>query len=106
VAAPPAASAQRLCIPSAIPRSRFDGEDTIVNTTLPTEVTRSHPPQPALHPLTPLDRVALHLGIALIRWGRRSHLLTDARLLVNAQRRHERERFRTEREMLLITRLR
>jgi hypothetical protein len=39
---------------------------------------RSHPPQP-LRPLKPhpvrrvglLDRAAMHLGIALIRWGRR-----------------------------------
>ena len=50
-----------------------------MNTTLPTiEGRDDHPPQPSLHvAMQPvrrvnlLDRIALHVGIALITWGRR-----------------------------------
>jgi hypothetical protein len=47
-----------------------------MNTTLSTERRHSHPPQP-IERLAPArrvglaDRAALHLGLALIRWGRR-----------------------------------
>lgn len=46
-----------------------------MNSTLTAERRHDHPPDPhadRLRPLSPLDRAALHLGIALIRWGRRS----------------------------------
>ena len=47
-----------------------------MNTTLTTERRHSPPlTEAASHPirhLTLLDRAALHLGLALIRWGRRS----------------------------------
>lgn len=48
-----------------------------MNATLSTAPGRlDHPPQPvqpivAARRLSPLDRLALHAGIALIRWGRR-----------------------------------
>lgn len=52
-----------------------------MNATLSTAPGRhDHPPQPVqpgipraatLRRLSPLDRLALHVGIALIRWGRR-----------------------------------
>jgi hypothetical protein len=50
-----------------------------VNTRLATAPVRhDHPPRPLDHPdprpvrrVALLDRIALHLGVALIRWGRR-----------------------------------
>lgn len=51
-----------------------------MNATLTTAPGRQdHPPQPALaHPVRrvgTLDRLALHLGVALIKWGRRPRLV-------------------------------
>jgi hypothetical protein len=46
-----------------------------MNSTLTAQRRHNHPPDThadQLRPLTPLDRAALHLGLALIRWGRRS----------------------------------
>lgn len=48
-----------------------------MNTTLSTTGRHTHPPEQVLHSPRPvrrvslLDRLALHLGIALIKWGRR-----------------------------------
>ncbi len=48
-----------------------------MNTTLTPTTRHSHPPHEAgtgtraAHPLGIIDRAALHLGMALIRWGRR-----------------------------------
>jgi hypothetical protein len=60
-----------------------------------------HPPEPVHSPQVPtprrvglLDRTALHLGVALIKWGRRpDHARSAAR--ADALRRHEsaRDRF-------------
>jgi hypothetical protein len=58
---------------------RHSTQGNHVKSQLVTEPVRhEHPPQP-LHPVPsrpvrrvgPLDRAALHLGIALIKWGRR-----------------------------------
>jgi hypothetical protein len=52
-----------------------------VNTVSATPGRHDHPPQPAhVHRPRPmrrvnlLDRAALHLGVALIKWGRRTYL--------------------------------
>jgi hypothetical protein len=49
-----------------------------MNTTLSTETGRGHPPQQSqshqpyeAHRVSYVDRIALHLGVALITWGRR-----------------------------------
>jgi len=79
-----------------------------------------HPPQSvptvpstlATHPVRRvglLDRAALHLGVALIKWGRRpvrtvsrdeAHLAHQAQLA-----REESERVRTQHEALYLTRI-
>ncbi|MBG6056082.1 hypothetical protein IWX81_002514 [Salinibacterium sp. CAN_S4] len=57
---------------------RFTQKDTLMRTTMTTAPGRhDHPPQPQhtnSHPalrVAVIDRLALHLGLALIRWGRR-----------------------------------
>ncbi|CAN5301013.1 hypothetical protein BH09ACT1_BH09ACT1_18900 [soil metagenome] len=88
---------------------------TISNKTVSTdtEVTtghQQHPPQQVQHQLhvvrrlTWLDRAALHLGVALIRWGRRPAARDDrdhhaAELAYRAARR---ERERAMERMLLL----
>lgn len=43
-----------------------------MNTTLTTDRRLDHhQPAPPLGPLSPADRLALHLGVALIRWSER-----------------------------------
>jgi hypothetical protein len=65
-----------------------------MNTTVSTTHGRhDHPPQPVQfhrpHPVrrvSLLDRAALHLGVALIRWGRRTYLdESRARLALERQ---------------------
>lgn len=56
-----------------------------MNTTLSLTNEHSHPPI-ALSPRGLLDRSALHFGIGLVRWARRSELLRSKRLA------HQRER--------------
>jgi hypothetical protein len=46
-----------------------------MNSTMTAERRHDHPPDThadPLRPLSPIDRAALHVGLALIRWGRRS----------------------------------
>lgn len=83
-------------------------------TTLPGR--HDHPPQtvspPHLHPARRvglLDRTALHLGIALIKWGRRPLRTDDRDRLASAREAHlarqESERLRTQYEAMYLTRI-
>jgi hypothetical protein len=73
-----------------------------------------HPPQP-VHQEDPwrarrvglLDRAALHLGVALIKWGRRS-VKPDrpANLVEVHEARREMERVRAEQSAMFLTRFR
>jgi hypothetical protein len=83
-------------------------------TTLPGR--HDHPPQPVSppqpHPVRRvglLDRTALHLGIALIKWGRRPLRTDDRDQLASAREaylaRQESERLRTQYEAMYLTRI-
>jgi hypothetical protein len=75
-----------------------------MTTTLSTTSGRhEHPPQPGydreshtLRRLGPLDRAALHLGVALIKWGRRPREVESRERIANRAEQHlarlERER--------------
>ena len=75
-----------------------------------------HPPQPHrstdAHPVRrvgALDRAAMHLGVALIRWGRRPVTAERARADVYAashEARQERERLRDQYLVLKLTQFR
>jgi hypothetical protein len=77
----------------------------------------THPPQPTteqpFHPVRrvgPLDRAALHLGVALIKWGRRP-VKADARdqlarFAASSEARAELERTREEAQSLNLLRFR
>jgi hypothetical protein len=68
--------------------SHFSKDTILMKTTLATvPVRQEHPPQPTatsrsypVRRVGPLDRAALHLGVALIKWGRRP-VRVDAREL-------------------------
>lgn len=71
-----------------------------MNATLTTARGRhDHPPEPTLpHPVRrvgTLDRIALHLGVALIKWGRRPRVVESRERRAN---RYEQELARLERE--------
>ncbi|PRY68384.1 hypothetical protein B0I08_10486 [Glaciihabitans tibetensis] len=80
-------------------------------------VLHAHPPQPVHtpqpHPVRRvglLDRAALHLGVALIRWGRRptrAERRTRATLSPEAQNaRRQLEELRNQHESMMMTRFR
>ncbi|AYF98463.1 hypothetical protein [Protaetiibacter intestinalis] len=82
-----------------------------MNTTVTRTVRQTTPPHDQLPVLRPtrraglLDRAALHLGVALIRWGRRPgrelaryERLANAHELALLQRELERTRRQSERE--------
>jgi hypothetical protein len=69
-----------------------------MNTLLSTRVDEQHQPHPPSPTRVTLpDRVALHVGLALVMWSRRPH---TARLVRehNAHARSERERYLRQRE--------
>ncbi|CAN5341454.1 hypothetical protein BH11ACT5_BH11ACT5_08820 [soil metagenome] len=71
-----------------------------MNTTLTTAPGRhTHPPiQTQSHPVRrvgTLDRIALHVGVALIKWGRRPQLVPSRERRAN---RYEQQLARLERE--------
>jgi hypothetical protein len=69
-----------------------------MNTTLLTRVDEQNHNHPPSHPRVSLpDRVALHVGLALITWSRRPHTPPPVREH-NAHARHERERYLRRRE--------
>lgn len=83
-------------------------------TTLPGR--HEHPPQTEpsrpSHPVRRvglLDRTALHLGVALIKWGRRRDRVLDRDQAILAHQaylaREESERLRTQHEALYLTRI-
>jgi hypothetical protein len=81
----------------------------------PTIGRHDHPPQPEPTPrpvrrVGPLDRAAMHLGLALIRWGRRPAVTRRRERSVLApeavRARRELDRARDEQLALLLTRLR
>jgi len=84
------------------------GEDTIMNSTLTAPRRHDHPPDTHadLRPLTPLDRAALHLGLALIRWGRRPGPRPEAERRANRLERalalQERNRLAQEAQQTLL----
>lgn len=67
-----------------------------MNTTLSTTLGRhEHPPQPVGEQLRhmvrrvgPLDRAALHLGVALITWGRRPLVVESREQRANRAKQH------------------
>ncbi len=85
-----------------------------MNATLSTAPGRhDHPPQPVTvyqpHRVNLLDRLALHVGLALVMWGRRSRTLESRERRANRVElelaRLERERA-AERNLHLLLRLR
>ena len=83
-------------------------------TTLPGR--HDHPPQTvqpvathAVRRVSLLDRTALHLGVALIKWGRRRGRVVDREQAVLACQaylaREESERLRTQHEAMYLTRI-
>ncbi len=69
-----------------------------MNTVLSTPVDEQHQPHPpSPRRVTLPDRVALHLGLALITWSRRPHAAVVVREH-NPRAREERERYLRERE--------
>ncbi|MFU8946231.1 hypothetical protein ACLRGF_05795 [Mycetocola zhadangensis] len=69
-----------------------------------TPVRQQHPPQPSptrdsssARRVGPLDRAALHLGVALIKWGRRPVMVDPREQL---RRVHEADAARREKEEL------
>jgi hypothetical protein len=72
-----------------------------------------HPPQPVepsiqqVRRVGPLDRAALHLGLALVKWGRRpTKPDRPAYRWEIEQARREMERVRAEHAAIMLTRLR
>jgi hypothetical protein len=88
-----------------------------MQTELVTELGRyEHPPQPVhsaeAHPLRrvgPLDRTAMHLGVALIRWGRRpvrAHRERPARIRGTNEARQTLEQYRDQYLAMTMTQFR
>jgi hypothetical protein len=77
-----------------------------MNTVLSTHVDEHHQQHPpssrktasSLRRVTLPDRVALHLGLALIVWSRRPHPPVERQLSSDLHARNERARERAERE--------
>ena len=89
---------------------KLSQKDTTVNTTLSTVVdhrTTTHPPSARLvdasvawqRRVTLADRVALHVGLALITWSRRTHAVVRVsdRAVLRARYAHAADRARRER---------
>jgi hypothetical protein len=79
-----------------------------MNSTLTAPRRHDHPPDTHadLRPLTPLDRAALQLGLALIRWGRRSGPRPEAERRANRLERalalQERNRLAQEAQLSML----
>ena len=64
-----------------------------MNATMTTAASRhDHPPQQVVHAephpvrhVNAIDRIALHIGVALIRWGRRPHRLESRERRANVR---------------------
>ncbi|WP_166870892.1 hypothetical protein [Salinibacterium sp. ZJ450] len=70
---------------------------------------QSNPPTQAVRRVGPLDRAAMHLGLALIRWGRRPTKVEPRQPTVNAETieaRQQMEQVRDSYQVMNMTRLR
>lgn len=83
-----------------------------MNTTLTTDRRLDHhDPAPPLRPLSTADRLALHLGVALIRWSERPHRPRYRRSLSHEELQQARRELdavttRSAEQNLLVTRVR